>query len=142
MFKNKLVNMMFIILLVLTLVGAVAVVVIMKSKDEPVQTEPSIDEVLESSVDINDVTTNLVSNHFVRISFKIQTNNKKAAEELQKREFQAKDIIIKELSDMKAEDFEGKEGLKKLETNLKAQLNQLMQEGKVIKIYTTSKVLQ
>lgn len=134
--------MMFIILLVLTLVGAVAVVVIMKSKDEPVQTEPSIDEVLESSVDINDVTTNLVSNHFVRISFKIQTNNKKAAEELQKREFQAKDIIIKELSDMKAEDFEGKEGLKKLETNLKAQLNQLMQEGKVIKIYTTSKVLQ
>ncbi|WP_110112824.1 flagellar basal body-associated protein FliL [Bacillus sp. CGMCC 1.16541] len=142
MFKNKLVNIMFIILLALTLVGVIAVIVIVKTDDEKPETGPSIDEVIESSIDINEITTNLASNQFVRISFKIQTSNKKAAQELQKREFQVKDIIIKELSDMKAEDLEGKEGLTKFEKRIQAKINELMQEGTVVRIYTTSKMLQ
>ena len=51
------------------------------------------------SVDIKEITTNLASNDFIRISFKIQTDSKKAKEELEKRDFQVNNIIILELSE-------------------------------------------
>ena len=49
--------------------------------------EPTIDEMIEATVDIPEITTNLASNDFIRISFKIQTDSKKAKEELEKRKF-------------------------------------------------------
>jgi flagellar FliL protein len=69
-------------------------------------------------------------------------DSKKAAGELQKRDFQVRDIIIKRLSDMSAQDFEGTQGLSTLETDIAKQIDQLMENGHVVKIYTTSKVLQ
>ncbi|MEE6131317.1 flagellar basal body-associated protein FliL [Priestia sp. GS2] len=143
MFKNKLVGTMVIILLSLTLIGSIAVIVTLKLISEPVaEAAPSIDEVIDSSVDIADIKTNLKSNNYISLSFKIQMDSKKAAKELQKREFQVKDIIIKELSEMTAEDFEGKKGLKALEERISKQVDSSMETGHVVKIYTTSKVLQ
>ncbi|TYR82726.1 flagellar basal body-associated protein FliL [Priestia megaterium] len=143
MFKNKLISVMIIILLSLTLIGSIAVIITLKLTSEPAaETGPSIDEVVESSVDIVDIKTNLKSNNYISISFKIQMNSKDAAKELQKREFQVKDIIIKELSEMSTKDFEGKEGLSRLEENIAKQVDGLMEEGNVVHIYTTSKVLQ
>ena len=91
--NNKLVMIMIIMLVAITLVGAVAVIVVKQlNNDGSGPKEPSIDEVLEASVDVPQLTTNLASNDFIRISFKIQTDNKKAKEELEKRDFQVKDI--------------------------------------------------
>ncbi|MCA1200315.1 flagellar basal body-associated protein FliL [Priestia flexa] len=143
MFKNKLVGTMIIILLSLTLIGSVGVIVTLKLASEPAaEAAPSIDEVIDSSVDIADIKTNLKSNNYINLSFKIQMDSKKAAEELQKREFQVKDIIIKELSEMTAEDFEGKKGLEALEERISKQIDSSIETGHVVKIYTTSKVLQ
>ncbi|MET1119661.1 flagellar basal body-associated protein FliL [Priestia megaterium] len=103
---------------------------------------PSIDDVIKASVDVTDIKTNLKSNNYISISFKIQMDSKKAAGELQKRDFQVRDIIIKRLSDMSAQDFEGTKGLSTLETDIAKQIDQLMENGHVVKIYTTSKVLQ
>jgi flagellar FliL protein len=50
--------------------------------------------------------------------------------------------MIKQLSNMKVEQFRGKEGISSLEQMLKEEINSLMQEGKVVKIYTTSKIIQ
>lgn len=132
---------MLIILIAITLVGAVAVVVVLKMTGEGEAKEPTIDEVLEASVDVPEITTNLASNDFIRISFKIQTDGKKAKEELEKRDFQVKNIIIHTLSEKKAEQISGSEGQTLLETELKDQINELMQEGKVEKVYITGSLL-
>lgn len=142
MFKNKLVNIMLIILLALTLVGTVAVIMVLKLTNVEESAEPSAKELVESTVSIEEITTNLLSDQFIRISFTIQTDGKKAKEELEMRDFQVRDVIIKELSDMKADQFQGQKGVVELEERLKVKVNELMQEGKVVKVYTTSKMLQ
>lgn len=143
MFKNKLISKMIIILLSLTLIGSIAVIVTLKYTEQAgTEKGPSIDDVIKASVDVTDIKTNLKNNNYISISFKIQMDSKKAAAELQKRDFQVRDIIIKRLSDMSAQDFEGTQGLSTLETDIAKQIDQLMENGHVVKIYTTSKVLQ
>lgn len=133
---------MAILLVAITLVGAIAVVVILKVTGEDKEKELTIDEVLEASVDIPQMTANLASNDFIRISFKIQTDSVKAKEELEKRDFQVKNIIILELSEKTAADLKGKEGQQKLENDLKTKISEIMQEGKVEHVYITESLLQ
>jgi flagellar protein FliL len=140
--KNKFLTIMLILLVTITLVGVIALVVILKFSDGEETKEPSIEEVIEASVDIPEITTNLLSNDFIRISFKIQTDSKKAKQELEKRDFQVNNIIIEELSEMKAEDLQGKKGKELIEGKVKEKVNSLMQEGKVEKVYITSMMIQ
>jgi flagellar FliL protein len=141
--NKKLLSIMLVIIVSITLIGVTALVVVMKflgNEDE--QKEPSIKEVVEASVDIPEITTNLTSGNIVRLSFKIETDSKKAKEELEQREFQIRDIIISELANMTAEQLDGKEGMDKLKETVKIKSNELMQEGKINKVYTTSYILQ
>ncbi len=133
---------MLIILIAITLVGAVAVVVVLKVTGAEKADGPTIDEVIEASVDIPEITTNLAGNDLIRISFKIETDSKKAKEELEKRDFQVKNIIILSLSEKTSEQIQGSEGQTKLESELKDKINELMQEGKVEKVYITGSLLQ
>ena len=59
--KNKLLTISLIILVSITLIGVVAVVLILNFNkgDETAEKGPNIDEILESSVDIEEITTNL-----------------------------------------------------------------------------------
>ncbi|MDF2945984.1 MAG: fliL [Bacillales bacterium] len=140
--KNKLLSITIIMLLAITLVAVVAGIIILKlSKgDEP--KEPKIEEVVASSVDIPEITTNLVGGKFIKISFKIQTDSEDAKAELEQRDFQVKDIIIKEISETDAQTLKGKDGIVNLENNIKEKINELMQEGTIIRVYTTSFILQ
>lgn len=140
--NNKLVMIMVIMLVAILLVGTIAVVAVTKLTGEDAKKEPSIDEVLESSVDIPEITTNLASNDFIKISFKIETDSEKAKEELEKRDFQVRNAIIYELSEKKAEELQGKEGKMNLEDALKVKLNGLMQDGQIKKVYITGSLLQ
>ncbi|KMY56080.1 flagellar basal body-associated protein FliL [Bacillus sp. FJAT-27231] len=133
---------MIVMLAVILLIGTVAIIIILKSSKEGSAKEPDIDEVIESSVDIPEMTTNLASDDYIRISFKIQTDSKKAQEELTKRDFQAKNIIIEELSEMKSQDLKGKKGKEQLTNRLKDQLNEIMQDGEVLDVYITSYIIQ
>ena len=133
---------MFILLVIIALVGAVAIIMLLNDNNQSSNSEPTIDEVLEASVDIKEITTNLASNDFIRISFKIQTDSKESKEELQKRDFQVNNIIILELSGIEVEEIQGKEGQLKLEETLKTKINEILQEGKVQKVYITQFLLQ
>lgn len=104
--------------------------------------EPSADEIVESSVEIPEITTNLLNGDFVRIAFMIQTDSKKAKEELEKRNFQVKNVIIKNLSSLEAKDLEGNEGKVQLEEKLKKSLNEYIENGEVIQVYITSSIVQ
>ncbi|MGD6803028.1 flagellar basal body-associated protein FliL [Rossellomorea vietnamensis] len=139
--KNKLLTITLILLVTITLVGVLALVVLLKFNDDETK-EPTIDEVIEASVDVPELTTNLLSGDYIRISFKVQTDGKKAKEELEKRDFQVKNIIIEELSELKSDELQGKEGKQQLETTIKEKANSLMQEGKVQRVYITSYIIQ
>ena len=139
--NNKLITIMLIILVTITLFGVI-VVVLLTQLDKEKPDGPSIDEIIESSVDIPEITTNLADGSFVRITLKIQASDKKAGEELFKRDFQVKNIVIQELSEMKEEALEGKQGKITFQDAIKSQVNELMQEGEVTQVYITSYVLQ
>lgn len=140
--NNKLLTVMLIILLTITLIGVVVFVLLTQFNKQSADTEPSIDEIVEASVDVPEITTNLADNSIAMISLKIQTDSKEAAEELTKRDFQTKNIIITQLSEMTEEDLKGKEGKTTFESTLKSQLNELMQEGEVQQVYITSYIIQ
>lgn len=139
--NNKLVTIMLIILVTITLFGVIVVVLLTQlNKEKP--DGPTIDEIIESSVDIPEITTNLADGSFVRITLKIQASDKKAGEELFKRDFQVKNIVIQELSEMEEKALEGKQGKITFQDAIKSQVNELMQEGEVTQVYITSYVLQ
>ena len=141
--KNKVLTIMLIMLLAIALIGVLAVFVINKMNDTTgVDTQPSADELVATSVEIPEITTNLAGNEYIKITVTIQTDSKKAKEELAKRNFQAKNIIITELSGVKGEELTGKAGKEKLQETVKKDLNEIMQEGKVEQVYITSLILQ
>jgi flagellar protein FliL len=111
-------------------------------KEGAEEKEPTIDEIIKASVEVPEITTNLASGDFIRMSFTIQTDSKKAKEELEKRDFQVKNILITELSEKKAEDLSGKAGKEKFQEDLKGKLNEVMQEGQIEQVYITSSILQ
>jgi len=140
--KNRLLTIMLIILVSITLIGVVALILVMQFNKESETEGPTIDEIIEASIDIPEITTNLSADAFIRLSLKIQTDSAEAAEELTKRDFQVKNIVIQELSEMTPEDLEGKEGKKAFENALKMQVNELMQHGEVQQVYITSYIIQ
>ncbi len=140
--KNKVLTISLIILVCITLVGVVALILVTQMTKGDSDKEPTIDEIIESSVDVEEITTNLAGNQFIRISLKIQTDNKKAAAELAKRDFQVKNTVIQELSEMTAKDLEGKVGKQALEVAIKSQIDPLMQEGQIKKVYIVSYIIQ
>ncbi|MFC5588421.1 flagellar basal body-associated protein FliL [Sporosarcina soli] len=140
--KNKVLTISLIILVCITLVGVVALILVTQMTKGDSDKEPTIDEIIESSVDVEEITTNLAGNQFIRISLKIQTDNKKAAAELAKRDFQVKNTVIQELSEMTSKDLEGKIGKQAFEDAIKSQIDPLMQEGQIEKVYIVSYIIQ
>lgn len=139
--NKKLLRTMLIMIVIIVLAGAGAVYYFLQ-KNGSASKDPSIDDVIKTSVDISDLTTNLATSNYIKMSFKIQTDSKAAKDELTKREFQVRNIMIEELSDTKEEDLQGKNGKIKLEETLKEKINQIMQDGKVVQVYITDSLLQ
>lgn len=124
------------------LVGIIAVLIIFIYISEPQETsgEQSIDEMIDYSLETPEVTTDLEDGTFVQVQFQLITDGKKAKEELEKRDFQLTNLLIKEIAVMQKEDF--KTGLDDLEGNIQTNLNEIMTEGTVTEVYTIKKILQ
>lgn len=138
---NKLLKVMIISLSIILLTAAVVIVTMfMILKDKPEDGQISIEMMNQLSFDTSEVTTDLDNGKFVRIQFKIIVNNKAALKEIEQRDFQMKNILIKELSVMEEADF--KEGLTDLENAVKKKLNAVMEKGEIIEVLTISKILQ
>ncbi|WP_338035450.1 flagellar basal body-associated FliL family protein [Halobacillus ihumii] len=138
--KSNLFKTVMIIVSTLTVAGVAALIVVLNLDRSEASGERSIDEIREASLLTEDITIDTVDGHFVRISFRIVTDGEKALEELKKRDFQMKNILIKELATMKAESFQS--GLSGLEEEVKLRLNELMKNGIITEVYTVEKVLQ
>lgn len=129
-----------VIILMIAIVTFLVINLLNKSNDKEEKAEPTIDEIIEHSYQTPEITTDLSDGSFVRIQFQIVMDSKEAKEEISKREFQVKNILIKELAVLDEEAF--KTGLSNVEDILKVELNKLMTEGLVSEVYTISKILQ
>ncbi|MGP4075613.1 flagellar basal body-associated protein FliL [Halobacillus sp. K22] len=139
--KNRVFKTMIIVFSALTLIGAAILIIVMNlNGTEEASGKRSIDEMRESSMLTEDITTDLINGDFVRIRFRIVTDSKRSLEELQKRDFQMQNILIKELAVMDLKSFQS--GLGELEEQLKIKLNEVMSQGTVTDVYTVDKVLQ
>lgn len=134
---------MLVILITLTLIGALTLVLYTQVFQESVaHGEPTIDEILRTSVETEEITTNLLSNHVIRTQFVIQLDSTRAKTEFEKRDFQVNNIIIQELSDMKESDFRGSEGIRSLEKRVKDRVNEIMLDGEVVGVYMNRRIVQ
>ncbi|MGX2959266.1 flagellar basal body-associated protein FliL [Peribacillus sp. JNUCC 23] len=142
--KNKLLTIILIILVAITLVGvaSVAAIAYFKNDHANVEKELSIDEIIKTSVNVPEITTNLANGDFIRMTLTIQTDSKKAKTELEKRDFQVKNLLITELSELKSDMLRSKVGKEQFQESMKAKLNEIMQEGKIVQVYITSSILQ
>lgn len=130
-------------LIIIIVVGAGtsgAVIYYLSKNQAGSEKELSIDEMNEFSYETPEITTDLTDGRFVRVQFRIVTDGKDGLKELEKRDFQIKNILIKEISEMNEEDFST--GLKNVENTLQTSLNELMTEGKILEVYTIGKILQ
>lgn len=128
-------------LLIILLVGGAAIIVVLNVTGENKKGEAkSIDELIKYAYETPEITTDLQDGSFVRIQFQILTDGKDAKNEISKRDFQLKNILIKELAKLDEEKF--KSGLAELEKTVQEKLNEVMTKGEVIEVYTISKILQ
>ncbi|MBO8171010.1 MAG: flagellar basal body-associated FliL family protein [Bacillaceae bacterium] len=150
MFQNKLFNMAIIILVAIALLGTVTFVLWKTYLDtgsvvegSSIEEEPkSIDEILSLTISTDEITTNLYSGDFIMVQFDLQVDNEEARAELEKRLNQVNHIVIKILSSSTPEDINGAEGLTELEARIMNEVNAILNNGRVVKVYTTKKVLQ
>ncbi len=134
---------MLIILAALTLLGVIVFVLFNQFLDSPKEgQEPTIDEIINLSFDTDEITTNLQSNDFIRATFRIQVDSRSALSEIQKRDFQINNILLRSLSNKRSSELAGNEGIVDFENSIRDEINALMQEGEVVQVYTTSWVIQ
>ncbi|GGF10982.1 flagellar protein FliL [Halobacillus andaensis] len=138
--KNKVFKTMLVVLGSITVIGVVALVLVLNLSETEADGERSIDDIREASLITEDITTDIQGGDFVRISFRVVTDGEDALRELEKRDFQMQNILIKELATMEEEDFTS--NLDSLEEEVRLKLNELMNEGQVTEVYTVDKVLQ
>lgn len=125
-----------------TIIIGIAAYFFLIDEDKKGNEAVSIDKIIESSVEIPKMTTILADKSYIVIEFKIQTNSKNTAEELTKRDFQTKNIIIQELSDLTKSDLDGKAGKNLLQEKLKTEINNILSDGEVSQVYITSYIIQ
>jgi flagellar protein FliL len=104
--------------------------------------QPSIDEVLNQSIEVGPITTNLKDGGIIKTKFELVCSSAKSAEELKKVSFQIESTIIQYLSGVKKEDLVGANGLDSLEGNVKKKLNQALGTEVIKRVYTTDKLIQ
>ncbi|PFP30814.1 flagellar basal body-associated protein FliL [Bacillus sp. AFS073361] len=102
----------------------------------------SADDILATMVETEPMTTNLNSGGFIQFRFKIQTSSEDAKEELTKRDFQVRNAAIQFMSSMTEEQVKSPDGMSKFEKDMKTELNKQMENGSIIRIFTTNKMVQ
>lgn len=103
----------------------------------------SAEELVEMSVDTDVITTNLASaNNFAIVQFNILLSSKETKEEAEKRKPEVRAAIISTVAGFTKDELIGKEGIVKLEKELSAKLEGIVETGEVERVLVTEFKLQ
>ncbi|GAB7388225.1 flagellar basal body-associated protein FliL [Bacillaceae bacterium] len=149
MFRHKLFNIALIIMISLSLLVTVTFFLwqmFMKSSLTPAEAKNpnalSAEEILERSVETEEILTNLYGDGYIKVKFRITGDSPETKEELEKRMFQVNHIIIKTLSSLTKDDIKGAKGLAAMEMKIKNEINRVMQNGKIVQVITVDRIFQ
>jgi flagellar FliL protein len=141
--------MSLIILIGITLLGGIAFVLWKTTFATVAPTEQAVnekklsaDEMVAQSVNTESITTNLFTQDYIVIQFNILLDSPKSKEEFEKRMVEARAIIISVLSSMTPEELKGEEGINRLEAVLMTRFNEILQDGKVVRVLTIDRKIQ
>lgn len=109
-----------------------------KSKQEPVK----IEELVEMSVDTDQITANFADGKYINVQFKLITKSKTDAEEIKKMSFKTTDAIIKTINQIKMTDAVGPKGFTLIEKSVKENLNKALGKDSITHVYLIDKLIQ
>ncbi|NRD79375.1 flagellar basal body-associated FliL family protein [Bacillus sp. BRMEA1] len=104
--------------------------------------QPSIDDLINNSIDVDPVTTNFSDGGYIKAQFKLITNSQKNADEIKKLPFRLEDTIIQTINQMKKEDAVGPNGFTLIENNVKNDLNKALGKTYFTRVYLVDKLIQ
>lgn len=99
-------------------------------------------ELVERTVETEVITTNLDGGGMIKIRFAIEADSPETKETLEKTRFQTQSIIIKILSQLNQEKLAGEKGLQLVENAIQEKLNNSLEGEKIVKVYTTDRIIQ
>ncbi|WP_440895316.1 flagellar basal body-associated FliL family protein [Amphibacillus sp. Q70] len=137
--NNKWFKIILVVLAVVAISGVAGIVYLLQNNEDP-NRELTLDEQVEYSYTTDEINLDLENQRYVQLQFNILTNNSEARDEIELREFQFKNLLIKETIDMTSEQLQA--GLNEFETTLKEEMNKLMEEGEITDIYIVGKIVQ
>ncbi|WLD95161.1 flagellar basal body-associated protein FliL [Alkalihalobacillus sp. AL-G] len=143
--NKKLVTTMLVMIAAISVVAVVGVILyfnLASDKTEAAESQLSASELIDLSIDTEEITTNLADKGFAKVQFRIQVDSSEAKKELETRMFQVQNSIIYELSGTKAAELQGPDGIQTLESELKKTINDYLEHGEVVRVYTTQKIVQ
>lgn len=132
-------KVVLVVLAVIAIAGVGGVVFLLLDDSDP-DRALTIEEQVEYSYTTEEINLDLGDNRYVQMKFNILTNNSDAREEIELREFQFKNILIKETINMTSDQLQS--DLAQFEETLKVEMNKLMEEGEITDVYIVSKIVQ
>lgn len=132
-------KVVLVVLAVIAIAGVGGVVFLLLDDSDP-DRALTIEEQVEYSYTTEEINLDLGDNRYVQMKFNILTNNSDAREEIELREFQFKNILIKETVNMTSDQLQS--DLAQFEETLKVEMNKLMEEGEITDVYIVGKIVQ
>lgn len=132
-------KVVLVVLAVIAIAGVGGVVFLLLDDSDP-DRALTIEEQVEYSYTTEEINLDLSDNRYVQMKFNILTNNSDAREEIELREFQFKNILIKETVNMTSDQLQS--DLAQFEETLKVEMNKLMEEGEITDVYIVGKIVQ
>ncbi|WP_027963195.1 hypothetical protein [Halalkalibacillus halophilus] len=139
---TKPIKIMLTALITLTIIGVITIVILLfVDSGDMEEGERTVEDMVENSFVTEEITTDLADGNFVRIQFRIVTDNNDASEELQQGDFfQLNDRIIQELTVMQEDDFRNE--LEYVKQQVQDSLNDILNQGMVTDVYIVEKAVQ
>lgn len=132
-------KIVLVILAIIALAGISGIVYLLLDNDDP-DRALTIEEQVEYSFTTEEINLDLDDQRYVQLKFNILTNNSDARAEVELREFQFKNILIKETVNMTSAQLQA--DLTQFEETLKTEMNKLMEEGEITDVYIVGKIVQ
>ncbi|GAA4060032.1 flagellar basal body-associated FliL family protein [Amphibacillus indicireducens] len=132
-------KVVLVILAVIAIAGVGGVVFLLLDDSDP-DRALTIEEQVEYAYTTEEINLDLEDNRYVQLQFNILTNNSDARAEIELREFQFKNILIKETVNMTSDQLQS--DLAQFEETLKVEMNKLMEEGEITDVYIVGKIVQ
>ncbi|RKD24246.1 hypothetical protein BEP19_07530 [Ammoniphilus oxalaticus] len=130
--------LMIISLILLLTVSGVTIWQVFKQPNDPAMSANlNADKLEENSMETDELTVNLAEHGYILLKFQLQADSVKTKRELELRMPQIRHHIIRIASVKTLVELKGEQGIENLEETLRAELNELVNTGQVIKVYTT-----